>query len=263
VLVRTSLVLAIVTLAGCGTAIEEGAAPEASTPAQRVHVGPDSDERAVEIAQATVEKMGGWEAWDAARFVSWNFFGRRRHYWDRLTGDLRLEYPNEQDRFVVLMNVDTKQGRVWKNGEEVTDPEQVGQQLQRSHEMWINDSYWMFMPYKLLDPGVTLKYSGEGVTEDGRAADVLELTFEEVGYTPQNRYEVLVARESGLVEQWNFFATAGDAEPQFKSPWTGWRWFGGIMLATDHGQGRDWDIAVHATLPRAVFESPEPVAEAG
>ena len=44
----------------------------------------------------------------------------------------------------------------------------VQEYLELGHRTWINDSYWMFMPYKLLDPGVTLAYAGERALEDGR-----------------------------------------------------------------------------------------------
>lgn len=239
-----------------------GGTPIAETPAvERVQVTPESDARAIEIAQSVMERMGGWEAWDATRYVSWNFFGRRTHYWDRGSGDLRLELPTEEGRYLVLMNVRTREGRAWKDGAPIEDATEAAELLQQAHETWINDAYWMFMPYKLLDPGVTLKYGGERNMEDGRAANVLELTFGDgVGYTPENRYEVLVAVDSGLVEQWNFYADAADGEPRFRMPWSGWEPFGRIKLATSHGRDADWEIAVHDELPRSVFESPEPVA---
>jgi hypothetical protein len=218
--------------------------------------------RAAEIARAVLQRMGGEEAWNATRYVRWKFFGGRQHYWDRHTGDVRIEIPArvndaggvERPELVIRMNVHTKQGRVRAAGEEVQDPRQLEEYLGLGHEVWVNDSYWMFMPYKLLDPGVTLKYSGTRAMQDGREADVLDLTFAPgVGYTPQNRYEVFVARDTGLVEQWSFFADAADAEAQFTMPWSGWKRFGDIWLATGHGRGEDWDIAVEPTLPRSLF----------
>ena len=115
------------------------------------------------------------------------------------------------------------------------------------------------MPYKLLDAGVTLKFAGERASAEGADCWVLDLTFEEVGYTPQNRYHVYVGKESGLVEQWDFFAEAGNPDPNFAMPWKGWQQFGEIHLATDHGRGRDWQIAVHDSLPASVFNDPAPV----
>ena len=41
--------------------------------------------------------------------------------------------------------------------------------------------------------------------------------------------------------------------------WIPWKRFGGIMLSTDKGRGRDWRIAVLDDVPRAAFESPEPL----
>jgi hypothetical protein len=117
----------------------------------------------------------------------------------------------------------------------------------------------MFMPYKLLDPGVVLTYVGNQPMADGRSSEVLQLTFESVGLTPQNRYLVFVASDTGLVEQWSYFRDAADTEPGFTAAWERWQRFGNIMLATGHGRDADWDIAVFSDLPASVFESPDPV----
>lgn len=219
----------------------------------RVHVSEASDPEAIAIAQRALEAMGGGDAWDAARFLQWDFFGTRHHVWDKWTGKARIE----ADSTVFLINVNTKAGRVWEGGVEVTDPDRRAELLDRGHQIWINDSYWMFMPYKLLDPGVTLTLASPDTLPGGRAADVLRLTFaENAGYTPRNRYDVYVARDTGLVEQWAFYAEATDPEPRFVLPWAGWKHFGGILLATDHGQGKNWNIAVLKEVPESVFARP-------
>ena len=221
-------------------------------------VEPGSDARAVAIAESVLDKMGGKDAWDRAGVVRWDFMGRRRHWWNLRTGDIRIE----ADKRLVLMNIATQSGKAWQDGKELEGQERQDG-LTRAHQWWVNDSYWMFMPYKLLDPGVTLRYVGERpMQKDGRMADVIELTFGAgVGYTPQNRYEVGVAKDTGLVEEWAFFKDAKDTEPGFVLPWSGWKKFGPILLATDHGPetGGDWNIAVFTGLPESVFQSPEPV----
>ena len=253
------LVAWIALVAGCApTGREDGAAQAAPDPADRVQVSADSDERAIELAQAAMETMGGWSAWDASRFVSWRFFGRRMHYWDRHSGLIRIEWPSDDGETLILMNLNVMQGRAWKDGTELQGDER-SQAIKQGYEAWINDSYWMFMPYKLLDPGVTLKYAGEGTMEDGRASEMLDLTFDGVGVTPDNRYIVHVAKETGLVEQWDFYLTAEDAEPRFRSPWKDWQQFGGIRLATSHGRDVGWEIAVHDSLPATLFTSPDSV----
>ncbi len=218
---------------------------------------PGSDASAVTLAQSVLDHMGGKTGWDAARVVRWDFMGRRRHWWELHSGNIRIE----ADKRLVLMNIGTQAGRVWQDGKELTGAE-AQEALVLGHKWWVNDAYWMFMPYKLLDPGVTLRYVGERPMKDGRPADVLELTFGAgIGYTPQNRYEVGVAKDTGLVEEWAFFKDAKDQEPGFVLPWHGWKKFGPILLATDHGPdtGGDWNIAVFNGLPASVFESPEPV----
>jgi hypothetical protein len=260
-----SVALLAVGLTGCASSGPEEA-PSGTSPVPPVEaVSLESDAQAVEIAKQVMEKLGGREAWDATRFVRWTFFGGRVHYWDRHTGDIRIESP-ERERDgeatparLVLMNIDSKEGRAWQAGEPVEDPALRAAILDLGHQWWVNDSYWMFMPYKLLDPGVTLKYSGERTTEDGRVGDVLDMTFTEVGYTPQNRYEVWVARDTGHVEEWTFYNEADQAEPNFSMPWENWQQFGDIWLATGRGRGMDWDIAVFDELPPSVFDDPAEV----
>lgn len=219
-----------------------------------------SDAQAVQLADAVMESMGGRQAWDETRHVVWKFFGRRKHVWDKHTGNIRVEGVDREDGkpYVTLMNLHSKEGRAWRHGREVTDPEDLKQMLDDGEAAWINDSYWIVMPYKLKDSGVTLKYLGDADMEDGRPAEVLQLTFEDVGRTPENKYEVFVAQDSGLVEQWNFYADADDDEPRFKIPWHNWQPHGSILLSDDRGRGKHTDVAVHTELPESVFTSPEP-----
>ncbi len=222
-------------------------------------VAPQSDARAVEIARSTLQAMGGEQAWNNTRYISWKFMGGRLHVWDKWTGNHRIEQDTrEGDRLVSLINVNAREGRFFRNGVEVTDAEERDQLVARAIGAWINDTYWMFMPYKLLDPGVTLKYLGEKPMEDGRPAEVLQLTFDNVGNTPNNKYEVFIAKDSGLVEQWTHWTNVDDPEPRFTLPWADWQQFGNIMLATNKGRDRDWSIHVYDTLPESVFTEPEP-----
>ena len=220
-----------------------------------------ADARSAEIAESVMQQMGGHEAWEATRFVTWNFFGNRRHLWDKHGGDIRVEGTDRDsgDSYLVLMNLNSMEGRAWVNGEEVTEAEALAGLLDRGEAAWINDSYWMFMPYKLRDPGVTLKHVGAGTMVDGRAAEVLELTFEAVGRTPENKYRVYVAGDSGLVEQWDFYADAADEEPRFQIPWHDWKPHGAILLSADRGRGSHTGIAVLDEVPAGAFTSPDPV----
>ncbi len=227
-----------------------------SQPATKADLPP-----AQSLIASSIKAMGGHDAWEATRFLTWNFFGNRRHLWDKHSGDIRVEGTDRDsgDSYLVLMNLNSKQGRAWTKGEEVTEPEALAELLQRGESAWINDSYWVFMPYKLRDAGVTLKHVGEGAMVDGRGAEVLELTFADVGRTPENKYRVYVAADSGLVEQWDFYRQAADEEPRFQIPWHDWRPHGDILLSADRGENDHTGIGVLDGVPAGAFTSPEPV----
>lgn len=210
-----------------------------------------SDPDAMKLADRVMDAMGGRKHWDQVQTMGWTIFGRT-HTWNKWTGDYRLE----ADTTLVVMNLNTMKGRVWEKDAEVVDAARRDEVLKDAKSIWINDSYWFVMPYKLKDTGVTLKYGGEKATDDGRAADMLVLTFKGVGDTPDNKYDVYVDRETGLVTQWSFYKTAADAEPRFTLPWNGWTTFDGIMLATGRGKTDVTGIRVSASDDRAAFAGP-------
>jgi hypothetical protein len=216
-----------------------------------------SDARAIEIADEVMDAMGGRAAYDRTRFLRWNFFGRRTHLWDKWTGDLRTEYLGRDGRRVLIcMNVASLKGWVWVAGEAVTDSVQHREWMERGKSIWINDSYWLVMPYKLKDTGVALRYGGESTMEDGRRADKLVLTFEGVGDTPNNKYDVYVARDTRLVEEWSFYENAADSEPSFRLPWRDWQPYGDILLSGDRRDYQLTELAVFDHVDPALFKEP-------
>ena len=219
-----------------------------------------SDAKAIEIADAVMAAMGGRKAWDDTRYLTWKFFGRRLHVWDKATGNIRVESEdrNSKKHRVVLMNIHTKEGRVWEEGEEITEAEEAKKGLRGGEGAWINDSYWLLMPYKLKDSGVTLKYLGEKADPEGNECEVLELTFEGVGRTPQNKYNVFVDKASNLVCHWVIWRDKAVDESRSLGPWNNWRKFGKIMLTDDHGERKHTDVAVLDSLPETVFTDPAP-----
>ena len=156
-----------------------------------------SDERAIEIADAVMEAMGGRTAYDNTRYLKWNFFGSRKHIWDKETGDVIIE--GIRDTFFTKMNIHTMEGEVNYRGVDLTVSDSLEMYLEKGKSAWINDAYWLVMPYKLKDSGVTLKHLGEDTIAGGQAADVLSLTFKNVGDTPQNKYHVYIDRTDNLI----------------------------------------------------------------
>lgn len=213
-----------------------------------------SDARAIEIADEVMRANGGRRAYDATRFLKWNFFGSRRLTWDKWTGWVRIEYLKKPLKIIV--NIHDGKGKVELAGIEQTHPDSLSKYLGLGKRVWINDSYWLVMPFKLKDSGVTLKFLGDSKTESGAAADLLQLTFQSVGVTPDNKYQVWVDKTSRRVSQWAFFKNFGDEKPQFVNAWLDYQKFGDIWLSGNRGrdEGNLTEIEAPATLPASVFE---------
>lgn len=216
----------------------------------------NSDPKAIEIADKVMVAMGGKENWEDTRHISWEFFDARKHFWDKKTGDVRIE--SLKDDLVILMNINTMEGKVYKDGEVVSNPDTVASYLEKGKNFWINDAYWLVMPFKLKDPGVTLKYVGED-TVKGEKADVIQLTFEEVGSTPENKYLVYVDQEKNLVTQWAYFKQTEQEEPNFVLPWEDYNKYGNILLSGKRGDASLSNISIYNSLPKEVYDSFEPV----
>lgn len=236
--------------------------------------GAESDARATKVAENVMKALGGKEAWDKTRYIRFDFGSEREgklvtraHTWDKWTGRYRLEGQNQQNEpFVVLMNVNTKEGQAWVNGQRQSGDEEK-KLLERAYGTWINDTYWLLMPYKLRDPGVTLTYDGEA-KEGGATYDKVVLTFDNVGLTPKDKYWVWVNRDTHLVDRWDF-VLKGEAVPPTTFLWKDWRKVGNVKMSAERVNTKDNRklvfpvLAAPASLPDTVFTSNEPVGQAG
>ncbi len=212
----------------------------------------ESDAKAMQIANEVMQAMGGRKSWDAAHYIAWNFFGRRMLLWNKYSGDVRIEV----DSMIYLVNVQTNTGKVKRGNEVLSQPDSIKKYVERGISIWINDSYWLLMPFKLKDSGVTLKYTGEQNNAESKPCDVLQLTFQNVGRTPENKYLVYVDKTSRLVTQWEYFPKYTDEKPNFFTPWANYKKYGDIMLSGDRGNNRQLsDIAVFSAVPKSVFSS--------
>ena len=243
----------------------ETKAPAASTtgayPAAGGFDQAGSDPKAVALADTVMRAMGGYDAWNNTRYLAWSFFGGQYQIWDKQTGDFHWE----KDSLVANYNLGTKQGHVYRLGQDVSATPAGQALLGQLTPIWNNNSWWLLMPFKLKDSGVTLKYQGPAKTMAGQPAEALRLTFKNVGTTPDNRYEVLVSPTTGLVDEWAYFPAATDAQPAFRRRWAGYTRHGQLLLAADRSEAtkpaRLDDIATAQTLPEGVMTSKVPVTK--
>ncbi|WP_394994324.1 hypothetical protein [Emticicia sp.] len=217
----------------------------------RVQAQEASDPKAIEIADKVMQAMGGQKAWNETRHITWNFFGSRILTWDKWTGNVRIDFP--RDNSVILMNINTDTGKVFKWGSEQTNADSLKKYMKSGKGAWINDSYWLTMPFKLRDNGVTLKYIGEAKTETGKDAYLLQMTFKEVGNTPNNMYKIYVDKESNLLTQWSYFPKSTDEKPGFTRPWTEYKPYGKIILSGERGDRDLTEIKVFEALPESIY----------
>lgn len=214
-----------------------------------------SDAKAIQIADEVMQAQGGRGAWDAVRYVSWNFFGNRKLIWDKFTGNVRIDWLKKSQ--TVIVNIQTGQGKVMINNTVQTHPDTISKYADIGKKVWINDSYWLVMPFKLKDSGVTLKYLGEGKTESGLGAEMLQMTFAGVGVTPDNKYHVWVDKSSKLVRQWAFFEKFDNEKPNFTSPWDNYHTLSPIPVMLSDSRGKDRSLAPVETpkeVPAGTFE---------
>jgi hypothetical protein len=223
------------------------------------------DPKAVEIANKMVDAMGGQEAWAKARYVRFDFRFmdngaakmERSHLWDKSTGRYRLDSKTKDGKSsVVLMNLADRKGSVFVDGKKL-EGEPAAKGLKDAYGSYINDFYWLAMPWKWTDQGVNLKYLGQKPCKSG-SCEVVELTFGKVGLTPGDRYRAFVNPKTNLMEHWEYTLQSGN-----EGSWD-WEYVktGGVMLASNHsdGKGKALNMGGVKILDRvdgAVFEDPK------
>ena len=222
-----------------------------------------------DLAKRVVTNMAG-PAWESARYLAFTFdvdrSGQRAasfaQRWDRFTGDYRVAGKDRQGHdFVVLMNVNTKQGKAWQDGAAVTDPKQLGDLMTLGYGRFINDTYWLLMPLKMLDPGVHRAYDGERSDSCGTTWDVIKLTFDNVGLTPGDTYWAWMNRDTGIVDRWVMkLQSYGPDDPVTEVRFHEFGRFGGLLLSQKRevvGKNQNIrldDITVASAPPAGAFE---------
>ncbi len=193
-----------------------------------------------DMAHKVMKAMGGKDKFDADRFLTFTFVVEKDgkqlasydHAWDRYTGRYRLDGTKDGKPLRVVFNVNDRQGRAWLDGTEL-EGDKAKPYLDMAYERFINDTYWLLMPWKWLDPGVTLHDEGEKIL-DGEEYDVVSLSFGNVGLTPKDRYWAYVSDKDGLMKRWEFVLQKEDGAPGTGEPtmftWEDWHDAGDGLL---------------------------------
>lgn len=227
---------------------------------------PDSDPAAVAVADRVMTALGGHDRWDKLCGLRWTFGSAvhdtvrspRHHAWDKQSGWHRVEGKNRQGQsYCIMHKVGETTGKAWVDGVAL-EGDSLAKMVKLSQSLWTNDGYWFLMPYKLRDPGVTLKYVGE-VKDTDRTYDQIALNFTQVGETPGDRYWVFVNRANDRIEKWEF-VLQGNEPPPVQWTWEAWEEHDGLWFPTAHVQEARTiftrDVATLSAFPPETFTTP-------
>lgn len=260
--VKRALLVVLCGLAGVVGTSGQQSPPQAFDPS-------GSDTRAIQVADELAQALGGMDAWRRARFLRYDWIVERdggavrnyQHLWDKHTGRYRVEGMNEGKLLTVLFNVNSKQGTAYLDGQPVS-AEEKQKWLDFGYGRFINDGYWFYMPFKWKDPGVSLKYEGEEQIE-GQAYDVVRLTYDNVGLTPDDIFWGYVNKQTRLMDQWAY-VLKGRQVPRTFMKWSDWREYGGVQLSADRISPSDpnrkillRNIGIYAEVEDRYFTAPE------
>ncbi len=265
------LALAVALLAGCGTgsAPSKQPASETAAPAASVH-GPmgEADSLSAEVIRQMTDAMGGQKTWDNVPCFRFDFVvvvdgkekARFSHWWDKKNGRCRVEGPDDKGRKVTaIFTLKDKKGKSFTDGIVDTDSTNTASIIQMGYERWVNDTYWIIMPFKLRDPGVHVVHDSTQRTPDGADFDVLHVSFNAgIGLTPGDHYTLYVNRQTHLIDHWDMLLQ-GQKPPPSSATWEGWTEVGPVKLALMHRVAgkpvmiRFENVAAPATFDETVF----------
>ncbi len=197
------------------------------------------DDAAMKLADAVVKASGG-DQWHKVKRLQFTFNVEQdgkvvlsaTHDWDVRGGIDRVRWGDRQKPVAVKVNQ--------------PPGDDAGADEKEAFKRWTNDSYWLLAPLKLEDGGVVLAHRGTQEVE-GQTYEVLHVSFERVGLTPGDQYNLYIDPKAKLVRRWDYLPSP---DKKSTATWEGYESFGPLTLATEHKMGNRriffTDVAVGA-----------------
>lgn len=148
-------------------------------------------------AEAMTDKMFeavNKEAWDSTKIVTWTFVGMHDYIWNKENDDLQVTWGD----VVVTMNLAKYDGKVTKNGEEVSG-DKKRKIIDKAFSFFCNDSFWLNAPVKAKDEGTS-----RSVVELKDGTKGLLVTYSSGGVTPGDSY-LWILDENGLPQNYKMW----------------------------------------------------------
>lgn len=181
----------------------------------------EADGKSQQLAKEVWLASGG-EVWSGVKQIRFTFIvedngkelAHAEHDWNVVAGTDRVQWKGKD----VTVNV----------YEPASDKE-----AKAAYARWVNDSYWLLAPLKVLDKGVTR--TAEGQKESGGVmCETMRLSFAGVGLTPGDQYLLYIDPQTKLVRAWDYMPKP---ENVMHGTWDKYERFGGLNLSTEHNFG--------------------------
>lgn len=237
----------LIILGGCSEKVKNN--PDVT---DRPVVKVTGDQYAIDIAQQVINESGGLNGWNEIPFLSFDYFGKRYWYWDKVNNHYRVE--SEIRKFRIAGKLDGSETHLWLRGEPNNEPDTITKYKDFAYKAWINDTYWLIFPFKLLDPGVHLRYLGKCTADSATQATCIELTFDKVGITPENKYIAYIDTLNNEIIHWDYFEDKADSLPALSNSWHDYHLYGEVKISGGRGDDTIREIKIHSILPKELFE---------
>ena len=186
---------------------------------------------AVALAEQSIQAMGGLDGWKQVKAVRFDFLVARegaeprgaKHLWDRAGNRDHVEGMRDGKPTVAWVNLTSKTGAAWQDGQKL-EGDALKQAMEWAYGRWVNDTYWLIMPFKWLDNGVNLKKEAD---RDG--FQVLHISFNQVGLTPGDQYWAFLNPKTHLMERWEYLLQ--DEKEKAMFDWKEWGDYGPVKLS--------------------------------
>jgi hypothetical protein len=214
------------------------------------------DKKATEVAEKTINAMGGMDNWKATPAIRFNFVVEQKdqppravkHLWDRKNGRDHIEGNKDGKLMIAWVDMTKKSGAAWYDGKKL-EGDDLTKAMDWAYHRWVNDTYWLVMPLKLLDSGVNLNYMGSKGDHD-----ILHVSFGKVGLTPGDQYWANINKTTGLMDQWTYLLE-GEKEKETYT-WKDWTECGKIKLSS-HKVNADGSFGIRFD-PLKALDSADP-----
>jgi len=149
-------------------------------------------------------------AWDSLEYLRWSFPGAHEYIWNKSENLARISWKNK----VVHLDLNSLEGKVFVDNREVIGKKKA-KLIRKAFTFWCNDSFWLFAPYKIRDPGTELYVAADKKGEEG-----LLVRYKSGGVTPGDEYLWFIGKD-GLptgVKMWVKVLPFGG----LYTKWTNW-----------------------------------------